>query len=29
MLETICPENNKDYFNQGLFALPQAKKPDF
>ena len=29
MLETICAENNKDYFNQRLFSLPEAKKADF
>jgi hypothetical protein len=29
MRETICAENNKDYFNQGLFAVPEAERPDF
>jgi hypothetical protein len=29
MKETVCAENNLDYFNQGLFALPEADKPDF
>jgi hypothetical protein len=29
MRETICAENNKDYFNQGLFAVPEAEKADF
>jgi hypothetical protein len=29
MLETICGENNKDYFNQRLYQLPEAKKADF
>jgi len=29
MRETICAENNRDYFNQGLFAVPEAEKPDF
>jgi hypothetical protein len=29
MLETVCAENNLDYFNQGLPPLPEAKKPDF
>jgi hypothetical protein len=29
MLETICAENNVDFFNQGLFPLPEAVKPDF
>jgi len=29
MLETICAENNQDYFKQGLFPLPEAKKFDF
>jgi hypothetical protein len=27
--ETICAENNRDYFNQGLFAVPEAAKADF
>src|SRR5215471_8983994 len=29
MRETICAENNLDYFNQGLFPIPTAEKPDF
>jgi hypothetical protein len=29
MKETVCAENNLDYFSQGLFALPEADKPDF
>jgi hypothetical protein len=27
--ETACAENNGDYFNQGLFPVPTADKPDF
>lgn len=27
--ETICAENNQDFFNQGLFPVPEASKPDF
>ena len=29
MLETVCPENNEDFFHQNLFPIPQAGKPDF
>jgi hypothetical protein len=29
MLETICAENNGDFFNQNLFPEPEAKTPDF
>jgi len=29
MLETVCSENNSDFFNQNLFPIPQAAKPDF
>jgi hypothetical protein len=29
MLETACAENNEDYFNQNLFPIPEADKPDF
>jgi len=29
MLETVCAENNLDYFNQNLFPIPEATKPDF
>jgi hypothetical protein len=29
MKETVCAENNLDYFSQGLFALPEANTPDF
>jgi hypothetical protein len=27
--ETVCAENNHDYFSQNLFAVPTAEKPDF
>jgi hypothetical protein len=27
--EMVCAENNGDYFNQGLYPIPQAHKPDF
>jgi hypothetical protein len=29
MLETICSENNGDFFKQNLFPLPEAKASDF
>ena len=29
MKETVCPENNGDFFNQNLFSMPEATKPDF
>ncbi len=29
MLETVCAENNDDFFNQNLYPIPQADKPDF
>jgi len=29
MKETVCAENNFDYFSQGLFPIPKADKPDF
>ena len=29
LLETVCAENNNDFFNQNLFPIPQADKPDF
>jgi hypothetical protein len=29
MLETVCAENNVDYFKQNLFPLPEATTPDF
>jgi hypothetical protein len=29
LLETVCAENNEDHFNQGLFPIPRADKPDF
>jgi hypothetical protein len=29
MLETVCAENNVDYFHQNLFPIPQATKADF
>jgi len=25
----VCAENNGDHFNQGLYPIPQADKPDF
>jgi len=25
----VCAENNFDYFNQNLFPIPEAVKPDF
>ena len=25
----LCAENNEDHFNQGLYPIPQADKPDF
>ncbi len=28
-LETVCAENNVDYFNHNYFPIPQADKPDF
>jgi hypothetical protein len=27
--ESICAENNHDYFHQNFFAVPTAEKPDF
>jgi hypothetical protein len=27
--EMVCAENNTDHFNQGLYPIPQADKPDF
>ena len=27
--EMVCAENNDDHFDQGLFPIPQADKPDF
>jgi len=27
--ETVCGENNGDFFNQNLFPQPEAKTPDF
>jgi hypothetical protein len=27
--QTVCAENNFDYFSQGLFQVPQADEPDF
>jgi hypothetical protein len=27
--ETVCAENNGDFFHQNLFPLPTAEKPDF
>ncbi|MBV9969812.1 MAG: hypothetical protein JO228_07505 [Xanthobacteraceae bacterium] len=27
--ETVCAENNEDYFHQNLFPVPTAEKPDF
>jgi len=29
MGETVCSENNEDFFHQNLFPLPEAKTPDF
>jgi hypothetical protein len=29
LVETVCAENNEDHFNQGLFPIPRAKRPDF
>jgi hypothetical protein len=29
MLETVCSENNADYYHQNLFPIPEADKPDF
>ena len=29
MQETVCAENNHDYFHQNLFPVPTAEKPDF
>jgi hypothetical protein len=29
MRETVCAENNGDFYNQNLFPLPEALKPDF
>jgi hypothetical protein len=29
MLETVCAENNGDFFKQNLFPQPEAKTPDF
>ena len=29
LLETVCAEDNFDYFNQNLFPIPEADKPDF
>jgi hypothetical protein len=29
MRETVCAENNGDFFNQNLFPQPEAKTPDF
>jgi len=27
--EMVCAENNSDHFDQGLYPIPQADKPDF
>ena len=27
--EMVCAENNGDHFNQGLYPIPQADRPDF
>ena len=29
MGESICAENNFDFFSQNLFPVPMADKPDF
>jgi hypothetical protein len=27
--ETVCAENNQDYFSQGLYPVPEAERADF
>src|ERR1043166_1124237 len=29
LMETVCSEDNFDYFHQNLFPIPEADKPDF
>jgi hypothetical protein len=29
LLETVCPENNVDYFYNNLTPIPEATKADF
>ena len=29
LIESICAENNEDFFKQNLYPMPEAKKPDF
>ena len=29
MVETVCAENNVDFFGQNLIPIPEAAKPDF
>jgi hypothetical protein len=29
LLETVCSENNSDFFNQNLYPIPEATRPDF
>jgi hypothetical protein len=29
MIEVVCSENNDDHFNQNLYPIPLADKPDF
>jgi Tol biopolymer transport system component len=29
MSETVCAENNEDFFHQNLFPMPEAKSADF
>jgi hypothetical protein len=29
LLETVCSENNFDFFNQNLYPIPEATKADF
>jgi len=29
LMETVCAEDNFDYFHQNLFPIPEADKPDF
>jgi len=29
LAETVCAENNEDFFHQNLYPMPEAKKPDF
>jgi len=29
LTETVCAENNEDFFHQNLYPMPEAKRPDF